>query len=69
AALQSELPHNNVLSNLQHSGNTLSATIPELLASHPTLHNAPSTPLILAASGICMPQMHNCMSFGSAYLA
>ena len=45
------------------------ATIPELLASHPTLHNAPSSPLILAASGICMPQMHNCMSFGSAYLA
>lgn len=69
AALQSELPHINVLSNLQHSGNTISATIPELLASHPTLHNAPSSPLILAASGICMPQMHNCMSFGSAYLA
>lgn len=68
AALQSELPHISVLSNLQHSGNTISATIPELLASHPTLHNSASPPLILAASGICMPQMHNHMSFGSAFL-
>lgn len=69
AALHAELPHISVLSNLQHSGNTISATIPELLASHPTLHQPNPHPLILAASGICMPQMHSHMSFGSAYLA
>jgi len=69
AALHAELPHISVLSNLQHSGNTISATIPELLASHPTLHQLNPHPLILAASGICMPQMHNHMSFGSVYLA
>ena len=35
AALQSELPQIEVLSNLEYSGNTISATIPELLACLP----------------------------------
>lgn len=68
AALHSELPHTHVLCNLQHSGNTISATIPELLASHPDLLHTHTPPLILAASGICMPHMDHHMSFGSALL-
>lgn len=69
AALHSELPQLHVLSNLEHSGNTISATIPELLASQHNLNTPTAPPIILAASGICMPHMQDHMSFGSAFLA
>ncbi len=70
AALQSELPQIEVLSNLEYSGNTISATIPELLACLPpaTATQPAASHLILAACGICMRRMHDHLSCGSAWI-
>jgi 3-oxoacyl-[acyl-carrier-protein] synthase III len=71
---QQEFPNFSFLQDLAHHGNTISCTIPQILAELPAVcrQNSielPSSPLLIGISaGICMPQMEDHMSVGFVVL-
>jgi 3-oxoacyl-[acyl-carrier-protein] synthase III len=74
SAVQLEFPGCHLLQNLEQQGNTISCTIPQLLADLPEVlqqNNVaphPETLYVAIGAGICMHRMHDQMSAGFAVL-